>query len=200
MEFNKSLEKRRSYYGISKESTVSDELVINIVKEAVKHSPSAFNNQSQAAVLLLGAEHDILWDIVMESLRSIVPSAAFEATEKKINAFKSGSGTVLYYNDDSVTKGMQEKYPLYASNFPVWAEQANGMLQFVIWNMLENEGLGASLQHYNPIIDAKVKEAFQIPVQWRLIAQMPFGKPTAQPEEKTFIPIENRVKIKGSRL
>ena len=45
------------------------------------------------------------------------------------------------------------------------------MLQFAIWTALEEEGLGANLQHYNPIIDAEVKEVFNIPDQYRLIAQ-----------------------------
>ena len=35
----------------------------------------------------------------------------------------------LYFIDDEVTEGLQKKYPLYAENFPIWAEQANGMLQ-----------------------------------------------------------------------
>jgi predicted oxidoreductase (fatty acid repression mutant protein) len=69
------------------------------------------------------------------------------------------------------------------------------MLQLVIWTALENEGLGASLQHYNPIIDEEVKKEWSIPENWKLIAQMPFGKPTAPAGEKQFNPVEDRVKI-----
>lgn len=37
------------------------------------------------------------------------------------------------------------------------------MIQFAVWTALETEGLGASLQHYNPIIGAEVAKAFEIP-------------------------------------
>ena len=73
--------------------------------------------------------------------------------------------------------------------------QANGMLQFAIWTALEEEGLGANLQHYNPIIDAEVKEVFNIPDQYRLIAQMPFGAKTAEPDEKEVISGSDRMRI-----
>lgn len=43
--------------------------------------------------------------------------------------------------------------PLYADNFPVWANHANAMLQIALWGGLRDLHMGASLQHYNPIID-----------------------------------------------
>ena len=69
------------------------------------------------------------------------------------------------------------------------------MLQFAIWTALEEEGLGANLQHYNPIIDAEVKEVFNIPDQYRLIAQMPFGAKTAEPDAKEVISGSERMRI-----
>ena len=49
--------------------------------------------------------------------------------------------------------GMQEKFAPYAANFPVWANQANGMLQFTVWSALRELNIGANIQHYNPVID-----------------------------------------------
>jgi predicted oxidoreductase (fatty acid repression mutant protein) len=51
------------------------------------------------------------------------------------------------------------------------------------------------LQHYNPLIDDEVKKEWNIPSNWRLIAQMPFGNPTTEPGEKEFNSLEDRVKI-----
>jgi uncharacterized protein len=68
------------------------------------------------------------------------------------------------------------------------------MHQLVVWAGLEEEGLGAYLQHYNPLIDEEVKNEWHIPSNWKLIAQMPFGKPTSQPGKKEFKSIEDRVK------
>ncbi|MEI7884876.1 MAG: nitroreductase family protein [Clostridia bacterium] len=195
MEFTNSIKNRRSVYSLTNETTIPNAKIVEIVSTATKHAPSPMNCQSQMTVLLLGKNHLQLWDIVMESLRKIVKPEKFQKTEDKINTFKAGFGTVLYFNDDSITQALQEKYPTYTEKFATWAEQASAMLQFAIWNMLENEGLGASLQHYNPIIDQAVLAEFKLPATWRLIAQMPFGKPFAPPEEKTFLPIEQRVKI-----
>jgi predicted oxidoreductase (fatty acid repression mutant protein) len=186
---------RRTIYGIGKESTVSDSRIKEIIDHAVKYTPSAFNSQSARVVLLLGKHHDRLWDMVKEALRKIVPAENFSSTEGKINSFKNGYGTILYFEDISVIEGLQKQFVLYKDNFPVWSQQANGMHQFVIWTALEEEGLGVSLQHYNEVIEADVKKEWNIPDNWKLIAQMPFGKPIASPDEKQYLPLEGRVKV-----
>ena len=73
-EFNKMVENRRSYYAIDKKSPVSDQEIREIVEHAVKYVPSAFNSQSARVVLLLGENHDKLWEITRETLRKIVPA------------------------------------------------------------------------------------------------------------------------------
>ena len=186
---------RRSYYGISKENVVSDDRIKEIIEHAVKHTPSAFNSQSARIVLLLGDHHDKLWDIAKENLRKIVPADQFSSTEDKINSFKSGYGTVLFFEDNSVVESLQQQFALYKDNFPIWSQQASGMHQFVIWTALEIDGFGASLQHYNEIIENDVKKEWNIPENWKLIGQMPFGKPTANPDEKQFLPLEERIKV-----
>ena len=186
---------RRSYYGISKENVVSDDRIKEIIEHAVKHTPSAFNSQSARIVLLLGDHHDKLWDITKENLRKIVPADQFSSTEDKINSFKSGYGTVLFFEDNSVIESLQQQFALYKDNFPIWSQQSNGMHQFVIWTSLEIDGFGVSLQHYNEIIESDVKKEWSIPENWKLIGQMPFGKPTAEPKEKEFQPLENRIKV-----
>lgn len=189
------LENRRTIYAISKETPVSDEKIEEIVKKAVKHTPSAFNSQSARIVVLFGQQHNLLWDITKETLRKIVPSNNFAPTEEKINSFYNGYGTVLFFDDTTVTESFMQQFALYKDNFPIWAQQSNGMLQYVIWTSLENEGLGASLQHYGSLIEEDVKKKWGIPNNWKLIAQMPFGKPTAGPGDKEFQPLDQRIKI-----
>jgi predicted oxidoreductase (fatty acid repression mutant protein) len=194
-DFYTSIQDRRSIYAISKESTVSDERISEVISHAVKHTPSAFNSQSARVVVLLGKNHDKLWDITKDELRKIVPEDQFASTEEKINSFQSGYGTVLFFEDHAVIESLQQQFALYKDNFPVWSQQSSGMLQFAVWNALEIEGLGASLQHYNPLINTGVQLEWNIPANWKLVAQMPFGKPTAAPAEKTFQPIEGRFKV-----
>ena len=194
-DFYEILKNRRTYYGIGKDSKLSDERIEEVVNAAVKYTPSAFNSQSANVVILFGENHNKLWDIAKETLRKIVPKDSFSNTENKINSFKNGHGTILFFEDTSITKSLQSQFELYKDNFPVWAEQSNGMLQYVIWTSLEHEGLGVSLQHYNPLIDEEVKKTFNIPDEWKLIAEMPFCNPTAEPDEKSFRPLEERVKV-----
>jgi predicted oxidoreductase (fatty acid repression mutant protein) len=194
-DFLDALKDRRTFYGISKEAVVSDDRIKEIVDEAVKYTPSSFNSQSARVVLLLGDHHDKLWEITKAALKKIVPADQFSTTEDKINSFKNGYGTVLFFEDNSVIESLQEQFALYKDNFPIWSQQSSGMLQFVVWTELEVEGFGASLQHYNELIEKDIKSEWNIPDNWKLIGQMPFGKPTAQPDEKQFNPLEERVKI-----
>lgn len=190
-----AISKRRSHYAIANESPVSEERISEVIKTAVKYVPSAFNSQSQRVIVLFGDENQKLWDITMEELRKILPAANFKSTEDKINGFKNSFGTVLFFDESSIVKGLQDQFPLYAHNFPIWAEQANGMLQSAIWNALTEEGLGASLQHYNEVILESVKKAWDVPESWRLIAQMPFGKPTSEPGDKQYPETDTSVRI-----
>lgn len=193
--FYDAIKERRSIYSISKESPISDEKIKEIVEYSVKHVPSPFNSQSSRAVVLLGESHDKLWDITMEALRKIVPEENFASTEQKVNSFKAGYGTVLYFEDFNVIEALQNQFALYKDNFPVWAEQTSGMLQFAIWTALSMEGLGATLQHYTELIEVEVKREFNLPSSWKMVAQMPFGKGTAPAGEKEFTSIEERVKV-----
>lgn len=194
-ELYKAIEDRRTIYGISKESTISDERIEEIINHAAKHVPSAFNSQSARVVLLLNKEHDELWNLVLEALRPYVPEENFAATQERIDSFKNGYGTVLYFEDQNIVESLQERFSLYKDNFPIWSQQSSGMLQYAIWTALEAEGLGASLQHYSEVVDAQVKARWEIPNSWKFIAQMPFGKPVAEPGEKEYFPVEDRVKI-----
>ena len=194
-DFYTAVADRRSFYGISKEVVASDERIKEIIEHAVKYTPSAFNSQSARVVLLLQKQHDRLWDITKEALRKIVPAEQFGSTEEKINSFRNGYGTVLFFEDNSVIESLQQQFDLYKDNFPVWSKHSSGMHQYVIWTSLEIEGFGASLQHYNELIEAEIKKEWSIPSNWKLIAQMPFGKPTAQPDEKQFQPLGDRIKV-----
>lgn len=194
-DFYTALKERRTYYGINKEVQVLDEKIKEIVEFAVKYTPSAFNSQTARLVVLFGEAHNKLLDITTETLRKVVGDGDFSGTQQKMDSFKAGYGTVLFFEDEAIVKSLQEKFAAYAENFPIWSHQASGMHQLVVWTGLEAEGLGASLQHYNPLIDDEVKQEWNVPANWKLIAQMPFGNPTAAPGEKEFQPLEERVKF-----
>lgn len=186
---------RRTNYALGKDVSVSDERIVQTVQSVVREVPSAFNMQSGKAVVAFGGVHDEVWRITMDTLRAIVPPANFSATEKKINSFAAAYGTILFFDDTAIVEQLARQFPQYAENFPIWAQQANGMMQFALWTALTDLGLGANLQHYNPLIDEKVKELVQVPGSWKLIAQMPFGQALEGPKPIQKVPIEERIKI-----
>ena len=91
-------------------------------------------------------------------------------------------------------KELQQKFPLYADNFPIFSEHSAGMAQYAVWTALAEAGIGASLQHYAPLIDAEVARTWDVPASWKLRAQMPFGSNEAPFPEKTFIADDIRFK------
>lgn len=195
--FYQAIEKRRSIYAIGTGKPVSENRVREIVEFAATHVPSAFNSQSARVVILFGKESGKFWEMVKDALRKIVPAEQFPKTEDKIDGFNAGWGTVLFFEDQTVVKQLMNDFSLYADNFPVWSNQSNGMLQFAVWTSLQSEGLGSSLQHYNELVEEDVKKEWKLDPSWKLLAQMPFGSVEAPAGEKSFIPIEDRVKVFG---
>jgi len=90
---------------------------------------------------------------------------------------------------------LQEQFALYADNFPVWSEHSTGIAQFAVWTALAEAGIGASLQHYNPLPDAAAAREWNIPASWKLRAQLPFGSNEAPFTEKSYIADEERFKV-----
>lgn len=192
--FMDKLVQRRTIYNIGKNVNEPAQELDQIIRSAVRLSPSAFNSQSSRVVNLFGQAHQDFWNIVKETLRQMIPADSFQATNDKIDSFAAGFGTALFFEDQDVVKGLQEQFAAYADNFPVWSEHSTGIAQFAVWMALSEAGLGASLQHYNPIIDEQVAKKFNIPVNWKLRAQLVFGSVEATASEKDFMDDEKRFK------
>lgn len=65
---------------------------------------------------------------------------------------------------------------------------------------LSSKGIGASLQHYNPLVDRVTTQTFDIPASWKLVAQMPFGDIEEQAGEKEIYPTNQRFIIKNNKF
>ncbi|MGD9761904.1 MAG: nitroreductase family protein [Candidatus Izemoplasmatales bacterium] len=195
MEFLQGLKTRRSIYNINKELKVTEKEVMDLIENVILYTPSAFNSESQRVVVLLNDKHDLVWEIVKEEIKKLISAEDFKKSEEKINSFKAGYGTILFFDDSKTTIALGEQFPLYKANFIKWAVEQNGMLQSNIWVGLESIGIGASLQHYNELIEKRVKKEFNLDEGWTLTAQMPFGNIVEVPAEKTKKPLGERLVV-----
>ena len=190
-----AIKERRSIRNLKKPENMTKEKIEEILKVAL-YTPSAFGMQSARMIVVTGDENKKLWDIAKDEVKKTLPAGQdFKPTEDKLDGFAAGFGTILFFEEDTTVKNMQDNFSLYADNFPVWAEQANGMLQYAVWILLHTEGLAASLQHYNPLIDASVKKEWNVPSTWRLRAQMPFGLADETPGDRKFLDFGEVVKL-----
>ncbi|GEA75922.1 hypothetical protein LSA01_00010 [Latilactobacillus sakei] len=183
----------RSIYALGQNIDLTEAEVSELIFKTIKETPSAFNGQGSRAVILFGEANNTLWnDITASALKPLTPAEYFPNTQAKLASFAGGVGTILFFEDQDIIKGFQENVPLYAENFPVWAEQSNGMAQYATWMALAEQNIGANLQHYNPVIDEAVAAKWNIPSNWKLRAQMPFGSIENPADAKEYATVEDR--------
>ena len=188
--------KRRTIYAIGKNVAQTPEYLTDLIQNTIKQSPSSFNSQSSRAVILLNAQHEKFWDFVADALKAYAKDEESAAkTTAKMATFAAGVGTVLFFEDIETVAGLQAQFPSYAENFPIWAEHSTAIAQFAVWTALHTEGLGASLQHYHPIVDEQVHAEWGIPAHWKLRAQLVFGSVEGEAKDKGYIDDATRFKV-----
>ncbi|MCK8606837.1 nitroreductase family protein [Apilactobacillus ozensis] len=185
--------KRRSVYALGKNVKQSNGELVSFIENTIKESPSPFNSQSVRAAILFNESHDKLWDIVLSNLKPHLKDAeALKKTAAKINSFKAGYATILYFTDSDVVKGLEDQFPSYKDNFYDWSEQSQGNAQYAVWTGLADNGIGANLQHYNPLIDDDVRKEFDVPSNWKLRGEMVFGSIENPAQAKDYIDDDKR--------
>ncbi|WP_180106044.1 MULTISPECIES: nitroreductase family protein [unclassified Acinetobacter] len=190
------ISKRRTIYAIGDNVSQSTEYLTDLIQTAIKQSPSSFNSQSSRAVILFNGESEKFWGLVADKLKSYAKDEEIAAkTTDKMASFAAGLGTVLFFEDLDVVSGLQAQFPTYAENFPIWTEHSTAIAQFATWTALHTEGLGASLQHYNPIVDEQAHAEWDIPAHWKLRAQLVFGSVEGEAKEKGYMDDAARFKV-----
>ncbi len=183
-----SLRQRGSVYALNKDLPLSKEQIGYLVEDIVELVPDAFDMKSSRVVLCFNDKHEALWDLVDKAYD-------FKIDPEKIAGYKAAAGTILFFVDEVTVDSYKEQFAIYKNFFDTWADQASGMLQISIWTGLAEEGIGANIQHYNPVIDSKVHELFDLPPSYRLVAEMPFGGIAKHPADKDREDVARRVTI-----
>lgn len=183
----KAIASRRTIYNLKPElpTGVTVENVKEVVQAIIKETPTAFNSQSNRAVILTGETHKQVWDAVVKALPN-------EDTARRPASVRDEAyGSVIFFTDDKIVDKLKTDFPAWAEAFPKFADHTSGAAQINSWTTLESLGLGAHLQHYNPLVKAALPA--KIPAEWSVVAQLCFGTPTEAAAAKTYI--ANEVEI-----
>ena len=182
------IKKRRSYYNLSEDVDLSNEEIKYLVEDVMNTTPSHMNSQTTRIVLLFDEKSKDFWTRVNETFDNKIK-------EEKFHGFYHAKGTALFFIDTDEIKKQEKDIPSYKEYFETWGHHSLAMLQLNLWQALRDEGIGASNQHYNPVIDSWVKDLYELPDSWELTAEMPFGKIEEEPEAKEKKPIEEILKV-----
>lgn len=190
-----SLNRRRSIYILGKLPASAENCIEETIKDCLKYCPTAFNIQSARLVILLNRYQQDFWNKVLEAMKKILKDEQYKNSKLRIDRFAAAHGTILFYEDKAALADLKKQFPQYKKNMPAWIQQANGMLQYMIWQALSENDIGASLQHYNELIEKDVALWLSLPKSWQMIAQMPFGSIEQEAGEKNFLSLDTRLRI-----
>lgn len=189
------MKNRRSLYALGKNVDLSHSDIVKLVTGVLKYTPTAFNNQTVRASIMFGKDHDQVWDLILEATKKITPDEKQLAqTEKRIQMFKAAYGTILFFTDDGVVDQFKKQFAMAADFFHDWSEQAMGTANAAIWTALEENKIGANLQHLN-YASKLLQDHFNLPKNWTLKAEMPFGSIEGPAGKKEFMKDEDRIKV-----
>lgn len=97
-EYLKAVNYRRTVYGLTDKSPVSDDRIVEIIKNVQLASPSSYNTQTGRITVLLGAPHKKLWTMIDEIAIPIIAQHAGEGTagfmKQRFDGFKAAYGSV----------------------------------------------------------------------------------------------------------
>lgn len=209
--FTAATKGRRSRRALEATSPIPDSAIVDLVESALLDVPSAFNSQTTRLSVLLHDHHRRLWTLTGDVLLGEIGEELYNArnghmssTKEKMANFGRAYGTILFWDDLEAMKQYKNEAPdIYKDKCEESATQSNGMHQYHIWTALETVGLGANLQHYNPLIDEYVRKAWGQPAEWALRAQMVFGTRVAGaplPAKIQKIPLETRLNVFGAAV
>lgn len=93
--FLSAIADRKSIYALSNSPPISDARIIEVVTHCLKHYPSPFNVQSARLIVLLGPEHEKLWDLAAEVYQAAMGPEKFPFFKQKIDEYRAAYGSIL---------------------------------------------------------------------------------------------------------
>ena len=194
-EFKNVIKNRRSIYALGTNSEYSIEEIVATIRETQKDVPSAFNSQTSRLVVLTGEANTKLWNLILDVQKEVLDQGTWDFMSPIMEGAKNGIGTVLFFEDrDAVAK-----MPTQGQRTEAYKQNNSANSQYATWLALAEMNLGGSLQHFNvgyeQGFDKGIREMFDLPESYELVAQMPFGSVEQVAGEKEYIDSEVQVQL-----
>ena len=133
MEFLQALKNRRSIYNLGTNVNLSNEEITSIISDCLKYSPSAFNYPTTNVIIAFGEKHQQIWQITTDILKEKLAKKeeTFAVAQNKINKFKAGVGTILFFEVTEIINELIETYLKIAYGIKpgCWLDAEKGLLQ-----------------------------------------------------------------------
>lgn len=197
-QFTNLVKQRRTSYALGTNTELSNQEIADRITEIAREIPTASNSQSTRLVVIFGEDNVKFWDHILDVQKDVMPETMWNMMSGVMEGAKGAVGTVLFFEDlDAV-----EEMPAKGARAEAYKQNNNANNQYAIWLSLTELGLGASLQHMNigfeQGFDKSTKEMFDLPENWEMVAQMPFGSIEAPASEKEYIADDVRVRVIGA--
>ena len=196
-QFTDLIKERRTAYAIGTNTELSNKEIADRIREVAQQIPTAFNSQTTRLVVVFGEDNVKFWDHILDVQKDVMEGDMWEMMSGVMQGAKAGVGTVLFFEDRDAVKGALGEN----ERATVYKQHHSANAQYGIWLALTDLGLGGSLQHMNigfeQGFDKSVKDMFNLPASYEMIAQMPFGSIEAEPNPKEFIDSSEQVRVVG---
>ncbi len=181
------LERRRSIRRL--QPGPFSEASLQRILEAIRLTPAAYNLPPWH-VVLVHQERAAFWELVERAFLERLEGDRLERYLDRLAGFRSGVAVALVYENVSVRRQLAEAWQISIEEAGGYAEQGLGMVQLALWLALTAEGLVASLQHWDWLIEEPLIDFVRLPAdRYRLVATMPIGHADEPPRPTERIPI-----------
>jgi predicted oxidoreductase (fatty acid repression mutant protein) len=163
------------------------------ILEAVRLTPAAYNLPSWH-VVLIHEERAAFWHLVETAIRERLDGDRRERYLGRLDGFRGGVGVALIYEDVTVRSDLAAAWQITLDQAGAYAEQGLGMVQLALWLALTAEGLVASLQHWDWLLEGPLAEFVGLaPERYRLVATLPIGYAGEDPRPTAPVPFHRIV-------
>ena len=196
-QFTDLVQSRRTRYAIGNNTELTKEEITARLREVAREIPTASNSQTSRLVLVFGENNEKLWGHILDVQKDVMPAEMWEMMSGVMLGAKGAVGTVLFFEDLDAVEAM----PAKGERAETYKQHNNANVQFATWLALTELGLGASLQHMNvghkEGYDKSILELLDLPANYELVAQMPFGSIEGDANPKEYIADDVRVQVIG---